>query len=321
MPLVVNFKLFNMKNKLLFFVAISAIIISCRQINNHIKLKKYDGIWTVKSVETTLYDTLGNEVSTSVIDNLSGELSLKRVRDPETTFSTTNSELATLIGESGNWTVYYRSKKEVLSFGEMSSTVLKRSKKEMIIAFILGDGTGRRASKIVFTFEFKENIEKEKKKKEDETVVKEITFKDSLGNDFVFDYESMNSVPYLGNYRTTIVFKSKTPLSWNQYSSTHYLKFEFLSTNSIFANGNYPFSSSVSSSTPSAISKVTYWYYQNNPSYVITALEVNNTFLHGNSFHLEEKTLNASISKIVFNAKAPGINSSEIKNIGININE
>ena len=150
-----------MKSKLIFVVVLSVIVISCRQINNHFKLKKYDGIWTVKSVETTTYDTLGNETGTTLLENLTGELALKRVRDPETTFTTSNPELAALIGESGNWTVYYRSKKEVLSFGDESSTVLKRSKKEMIIAFIIGDGTGKRSAKHTFTFEFKENFKKE----------------------------------------------------------------------------------------------------------------------------------------------------------------
>jgi hypothetical protein len=311
-----------MKNKhtLLFAIAILSLI-SCRQINNHIKLKKYDGIWIVKSLETTLYDTLGNETGTTSLENLTGELTLKRVRDPETTFTTTNSELTALIGAEGNWAVYYRSKEEVLNFGDKRSTVIKRSKNEMIIAFILGDGTGRRTSKHVFTFEFKEDIEKEKKKKEGEVVIREITFKDSLGNNIVFDYETMNTVPYLDYYKTTVVFKSKTPLAWEQYVSTHYLKFEFLSHTSVFGNGNYPFSSIVSSSSPSAVSSVTYWYYYNSSSYVISATQVNNTFFYGNSFHLDEKSASAKIDKIVFNAKAPGINTSEIKDINISINQ
>lgn len=311
-----------MKNKYILIVAIVVFsLVSCRQINNHFKLKKYDGIWTVKSLETTLYDTLGNENGTTLFSDLIGDLILKRVSDSELIYSTTNSELATMIGTDGDWKVYYRSKEEVLSFGSKRSTVLKRSKKELVVAFFLGDGTGRRASKHVYTFEFKENIKKEKKNKEEEVVIREIAFKDSLGNNLVFDYETMYTIPYVGNYKTTVVFKSKTPLAWEQNISTYYLKFEFLSINSIFGNGNYPFSSSVSSSSPSAVLSVTYWYYNNNSSYIISATEVNNTFFYGNSFHLEEKSLSAKVDKIVFNAKAPGINTSEIKNIMITVNQ
>jgi hypothetical protein len=148
-----------MNKAFILFISLAVITVSCRQINNHIKLKKYDGIWLVKSLQNTLYDTLGNENGTTFSDNLTGELILKRERDPETTYSTDNLELANMIQSSGDWNVYYRSKEDVLSFGSLRSTVLKRSKKEMILAFILGDGSGRRTSKHVFTFEFKENIE------------------------------------------------------------------------------------------------------------------------------------------------------------------
>lgn len=139
-------------------IIISAILIvlfgSCRGLNEQMKIKKYDGTWTIKMIESTEFDSLGNITNTVSNSNLVGEVILLR----DKTFTTNNAELTTFINAQGEWSIYYRSKKEVLLIGKVRATVLKRTKKELQFQLSEGDGTGKVSKRHTLSFDFKEDV-------------------------------------------------------------------------------------------------------------------------------------------------------------------
>jgi hypothetical protein len=139
-------------------IIISAILIvlfgSCRGLNERMKIKKYDGTWTIKTIESSDFDSLGNIVNTVTNSNLVGELILLR----DKTFTTNNQELIEFINAQGDWSIYYRSKRDVLLVGKKRATVVKRTKKELQFELTEGDGTGKISKRHTLSFEFKEDV-------------------------------------------------------------------------------------------------------------------------------------------------------------------
>jgi hypothetical protein len=66
--------------------------------------------------------------------------------------------LTTFINAQGDWSIYYRSKKDVLLLEKKRATIVKRTKKELQFELTEGDGTGKISKRHRLTFDFKEDV-------------------------------------------------------------------------------------------------------------------------------------------------------------------